>query len=151
MAIDFHHIATVTDINKARELVVEALKADKCKVNVLSPASMNAQRGSQTKLRLIGGLLVDTKVLPVRLQVTFNESNNAGTVQVDAYDDLGFGIMLGFEEKYRQAVWDIMAVAVNAMLPVTVQAEAPSSAFCTGCGKELDASAKFCPACGVAR
>lgn len=151
MAIDFHHTATVTDINRARELVVEALKADKCKVNVLSPASLNAQRGSQTKMRLIGGMLVDMKVLPVRLQVTFNDSNNAGTVQVDAYDDLGFGLMVGMEEKYRKAVWDIMAVAVNAMLPVTVQEEAASSAFCTGCGKELEASAKFCPACGVAR
>lgn len=151
MAIDFHHVARVTDINAAREFIVGALKADKCKVNVLSPTSMNAQRGSQTKMRLIGGMLVDMKVLPVRLQVTFNDSNNAGTVQVDAYDDLGFGLMVGMEEKYRKAVWDIMAVAVNAMLPVSVQEEAASSAFCTGCGKELETSAKFCPACGVAR
>lgn len=151
MAIEFHHVVNVTDINASREFIVAALKADKCKVNLLSPTSMNAQRGSQTKLRLVGGMIVDMKVLPVRLQVTFHEENNAGTVQVDAYDDLGFGLMVGMEEKYRKAVWDIMAVAVNAMLPVTVQEEAVGSAFCTVCGKEIDASAKFCSGCGAAR
>ena len=166
MAIDFHSIIPVNDIDRARELVEHALREDKCKVNVLSAESMNAQRGSQFKLRTIGGMLVNMKVLPVRLQVTFRAEGKGGNVHVDAYDDLGFGLMVGMEEKYRQAVWDIMMVAVNAMDSVTLEsakakpaaapvATAPSapagSAFCTGCGKPVDATAKFCGNCGTAR
>ena len=150
MGIEVKASVRVTDIGKARQLVTAALSADKCKVMPNDAFRISATRGSQLKMRAIGGMLVDMKVLPVYVQVTFIEDEGAGTVQVDARDDLGFGLMVGMETKYNQAVHDIAFVVTNSVAGITVTPEPIGKAFCTRCGAKLEAEMNFCSKCGSA-
>lgn len=157
MALEFRDSVTVSDIVAAKQSILDALNADKGKARVESDVRISATRGSQAKLRLIGGLLIDIKDFPVRLVVEFSAPTGQGDVRVTGYDDLGFGLMVGMEDKYQRAVFDIMGVAVNAVAHLKIAAPEPAAVvpgaaapknFCSNCGAQSNPTAKFCSGCG---
>lgn len=115
MAIDVHQLVHVNDMAAARDLVVRALTADSCTVTVESNSRLTAKRGSQFKMRILGGMFVNLKVLPVRLEIDFVEVDAGGQVKISVASNLGVGLMLGMEEKYRAAVRDLADVVVVAL------------------------------------
>lgn len=119
MALEIRKTVHVTDMSAARELVRGALASDSCTVKLENPNRLTAKRGSQTKMRTLGGAFVNLKVLPVRLEIDFVETGNHGTVEIFAASNLGVGVMLGMEEKYRDAVADLADLVVGALAPVT--------------------------------
>jgi hypothetical protein len=155
MALTFNLTAKVKDIEKARDLVIKALNADGCKVREESSSRITATRGSQIKMRLLGGAFVNIKVLPVKLGVDFINTGQEQRVNFYAADDLEFGLMIGMETRYKQAVQDMATVgyiAVNEiMLPddPAAQGLAPTAAFCRNCGSKLLTPTGFCGGCGT--
>jgi len=154
MALSFYLSAKVSDIDKARELVVQALNADGCKVRVESPSRLTATRGSQMKMRLIGGAFVNIKVLPVKLGVDFINTGTEQRVNFAAVDDLEFGLMIGMETRYRQAVQDMATVGFIAVDEIRIPEEATpvgdtSFGFCKTCGAKLATASGFCTGCGT--
>jgi hypothetical protein len=119
LAIEVHKLVDVSDMAAARDLVVAALSSDSCRVKVENSNRLTAKRGSQAKMRTLGGAFVNLKVLPVRLEIDFVEIDNAGQVKIFAASDLGVGLMLGMEEKYRAAVADLADLVIEALGPVT--------------------------------
>jgi hypothetical protein len=119
LALEIRKTVHVTDMAAARELVRGALESDSCTVKLENPNRLAAKRGSQTKMRTLGGAFVNLKVLPVRLEIDFVEIDNAGQVKIFAASDLGVGLMLGMEEKYRAAVADLADLVIEALGPVT--------------------------------
>jgi hypothetical protein len=119
LAIEVHKLVDVNDMAAARDLVVAALSSDSCRVKVENSTRLTAKRGSQAKMRTLGGAFVNLKVLPVRLEIDFVEIDNAGQVKIFAASDLGVGLMLGMEEKYRAAVADLADLVIEALGPVT--------------------------------
>jgi hypothetical protein len=95
LAIEVHKLVDVSDMAAARDLVVAALSSDSCRVKVENSNRLTAKRGSQAKMRTLGGAFVNLKVLPVRLEIDFVEIDNAGQVKIFAASDLGVGLMLG--------------------------------------------------------
>jgi len=155
MALAFNLTAKVSDIDKARELVVQALNADGSKVRVESPSRLTATRGSQMKMRLIGGAFVNIKVLPVKLAVDFINTGEEQRVNFYAADDLEFGLMVGMETRYKQAVQDMATVGYIAVNEILIPEEpvapvATGAAFCRNCGAKLASPTGFCSGCGTA-
>lgn len=154
--MEFHDQISVSDLAMAKTQITEALKRDNCRLIEESPTRISAKRGSQAKLRLAGGMLVDVKTFPVRLGLDFSATSGPGVINVSGFDDLGFGLMIGMEAKYQNAVINIMAVAVDSIANLRVnnggggtQASAPTlSSFCSQCGAPLKPNAKFCSGCG---
>ena len=155
MALNYFLSAKVSDIDKARELVVQALNADGCKVRVESPTRLTASRGSQLKMRLVGGAFVNIKVLPVLLAVDFIKTESDQRVNFSAADDLELGLMVGMKTRYEQAVQDIATVgymAVNSVMlnEETIPQVAAAGRFCVSCGSKVLENAAFCSGCGSA-
>ncbi len=166
MKIEAHKVVQVSNIELAKDLVVAALKEDSCKIDVQSETSLEAKRGSQLKLRTIGGMLVGIKDFPVKISVEFTSTGDINQVDFSAFDDLGFGSKAGMTEKYEKAVLDILEVAVSSILPISTATATKSAAgtpktsvdvtqptqasksFCSSCGSKLDAIMKFCSNCG---
>ena len=140
----------VTDLAQAPKLVAAALAADGCKIQSQTATQITAKRGSQLKMRTLGGAFVNLKVLPVQVQVDFTASSGAGEVRIWARDDLGFGVMLGMEAKYADAVNDLAAIVANAVNPIGDSTPAPKSDFCTKCGAKAQPDMSFCGKCGAA-
>ena len=152
MKIEAHKAVQVTDIEKAKDLVVAALKNDLCKIDVVSPSSLSAKRGSQLKMRTIGGMFIGLKDLPVKITVEFTSSSGINQVDISAFDDMGFGSKAGMTDKYQTAVLDLLEVAVNSIsslssVSLSSPEEKPKS-FCSSCGTKVEASGRFCSSCG---
>lgn len=156
MGIQVHELVPIENIAVAKDLVVTALKNDACKVKVESNNRLTAKRGSQLKLRALGGMVVGLKVLPVKIEVDFVEIDNQGQLEISAFDDLGIGSMMGMEEKYRKAVLDIVETVISSVSKVTVTGLETSEnlqpklqkSFCSQCGEKVDLDSKFCSKCG---
>lgn len=157
MAIEVHELVHIEDMAAARDLIVVALKSDSCKVKVENNNRLTAKRGSQIKMRALGGAFVNLKVLPVRLEVDFVEIENQGQVEIFASSDFGLGSMLGMEEKYRAAVLDLADIVIGALGPVKAKAKPngvnietskPGKVFCSQCGNKIEENSKFCSSCG---
>lgn len=154
--MEFHDQIAVSDLAIAKVKITEALTRDNCRLVEESPTRVSAKRGSQAKLRLAGGMLVDEKTFPVRLTLNYSATSGPGVINVSGFDDLGFGLMIGMEAKYQRAVIDIMAVAVDSIanlrvnngVPVSQVASPALSSFCSQCGAPLKPNAKFCSGCG---
>jgi membrane protease subunit (stomatin/prohibitin family) len=154
--MEFHDQISVSDLALARKKMTDFLAQDNCKLVAESETRILAKRGSQAKLRLVGGMLVDIKTFPVRLTLDFSSLSGPGVIKVSGFDDLGFGLMIGMEEKYQRAIIDIMAVAVNSVASLRVDGEsrvqqpmsqAPAN-YCSQCGAILKPEARFCSGCG---
>lgn len=152
MKIEAHKALQVTDIQAAKDAVVVALERDGCKVDVMSPSSLSAKRGSQLKLRAIGGMFIGIKDLPVKVSVEFTSVSGENQVDISAYDDMGFGSKVGMNDKYEKAVLDLLEVAATAVSHlISAKLSTSSSAFnsfCTNCGSPLKENSKFCSSCG---
>lgn len=154
--MEFHDQIAVSDLAIAKAQIKEALTRDNCRLSEESSTRITAKRGSQAKLRLAGGMLVDIKTFPVKLALEFSATSGPGVIKVSGFDDLGFGLMIGMETKYQNAVINIMAVAVDSISNVRVNnandtshASGPTqSRFCSQCGAPLKPNAKFCSGCG---
>ena len=154
MALSYYLSAKVSDLDKARELVVQALNADGCKVIVESPTRLTASRGSQLKMRLLGGAFVNIKVLPVRLGVDFIDTGAEQRVNFSAVDDLEFGLMIGMETRYREAVQDVATVGFIAVDSIRIPEEQRTGSVSSGpgscryCADKLTVATGFCSGCG---
>jgi membrane protease subunit (stomatin/prohibitin family) len=154
--MEFHDQISVIDLSLAKAKMTESLIQDNCKLAVESETHVSVKRGSQAKLRLVGGMLVDIKTFPVRLTLDFSSLSGPGVIKVSGFDDLGFGLMIGMEEKYQRAIIDIMAVAVNSVASLRVDGESPvqqpmsqaPANYCSQCGAILKPEARFCSGCG---
>jgi hypothetical protein len=153
MKLEAHKVIQVTDIEKAKDLVVAALKADSCKVAVTSENGLVAKRGSQAKLRIVGGMFIGLKDLPVKLSVDFSSNGEISQVDLSAVDDMGLGSKILMSEKYQNAVVDILEVAASHLSAIEVQqgksATSNDGRFCTQCGARSSIGDRFCSGCGT--
>ena len=98
------------------KIVVNKLAQKKAKLIEATSRRIEATMGSGLKTRVIGGLLVSKKTLPVKITLLMNEV--AGETEIDATieDNLGFGIKTGMVGRYReymQSLFDELAKALQ--------------------------------------
>ena len=165
MRIQVNRSVDVSDLLEARKLILDALSKEKCRLTFEDHVHLTAERGSQAKMRILGGMMVNFKVLPVGVSVSFMDGRDGpGTVTVLAYDNLGFGSFAGMYDKYLHSVEDLARIVVDSVSPIAGPGRTSSGSnssisaspgsefsFCPSCGTKYSEAAAYCARCGGAR
>lgn len=109
----------IRDRATASDTLARSLAAEGAKIEILEEEYMEVRRGSQAKLRLLGGMLISQRDFPVVAMIEFAPEAARVTVQ----SDMGFGSMIGMKGKY-QAACDAFAHDIAAMLAGTPSPDA---------------------------
>lgn len=98
--------------DEIQKILINKLKQNKADIKVATSKMIEATMGSGLETRIIGGLFVRKKTLPVKIILLMNEV--AGETEIDATieDNLGFGLRTGMVGRYRghiQSLFDELA------------------------------------------
>ena len=99
----------------ARKKVVDYLESIEDRVTKNSDLGIEAKRGSQAKMRLVGGIMGSEKIFPIVINVRFEYQEQGYLARISVYDDLGLGLKLGMSNKYRLIVENIASGLSNAL------------------------------------
>lgn len=104
---------SATEIQK---IVTGKLAEKKATLLASDPKRIEATIGSEAKTRVLGGMFVSKETLPVKITVLVNELGGESEVETMIQDNLGFGLKIGMEGKYKdyiQSLFNEMSVALQ--------------------------------------
>jgi hypothetical protein len=98
-------IVPVTSHADARTKLANALIGMKAKVSSEVGSTLTLKRGSQTKMRLVGGMFIKDVDLPVLATVVFDPST-PNEIHVAVIEHVVVGSVIGMGDKYQRACTD---------------------------------------------
>lgn len=87
---------------EAQNKLMNAIPHMKAKIESNSGSVVVLKRGSQTKMRILGGFFISENDLPVIATIEF-DSNTPNSVNVIVTEHIVVGIMAGMGDKFQQA------------------------------------------------
>lgn len=107
-------------VNKSADEILKIVsnKLGEKKATLLEANStrIEATMGSGAKTRLIGGIFVSKKTLPVKITLQMNETAGESEIDATIQDNLGFGLKTGMVGKYKEyikSLFDELAAALQ--------------------------------------
>jgi hypothetical protein len=104
----------VASLDQAREKILSNLGKWKCKLVSQNENSLTFKRGSQAKMRLLGGAFIKDSDLPVLGTVTFGQ-NSMNTVSILVAEHIVVGLTLGMRDKFQRACTEIAKEIVDIL------------------------------------
>ncbi|MFM2185269.1 MAG: hypothetical protein RIS55_917 [Actinomycetota bacterium] len=95
----------VTSHSEARAKLANALVGMNAKVSADAGSTLTLKRGSQTKMRLLGGAFIKDVDLPVLATVVF-EPSTPNEIHVAVIEHVVVGSVIGMGDKYQRACTD---------------------------------------------
>lgn len=110
-------VVPVSSHQAARNRIVSSLPTLAAKLDSDTGLVMALKRGSQTKMRILGGAFIGDKDLPVLAQISFNDAKPS-EVTVIVSEHMVVGITLGIRDKYQRACTLFAQEIANAIKDV---------------------------------
>ena len=106
----------VSSHSEAHKNLIGAVSSMKAKIDSNSQSSVILKRGSQTKMRLIGGFFISDADLPVIAVIEF-DPKNPNEISVTVTEHIVVGIVAGMSDKFQRACTDfakLIALSVKS-------------------------------------
>jgi hypothetical protein len=104
----------VSSHSEAHDQLMSAINAMKAKVVSNSQSTLVLKRGSQAKMRLLGGMFISAADLPVLATVEF-DPKSPKEINITVIEKLGVGFIAGMGDKFQIACTEFAILIANAV------------------------------------